>query len=55
MLCTEDLTNKFISLKEYEKYALAWTRECARLNPTEKNLERLMTMEHRAELMGLEE
>ena len=55
MLCTEDLTNKFVSLKEYEKYALAWTRECARLNPTEKNLERLEVSENRAICLGLEE
>lgn len=55
MLFTEDLTNKFVTLKEYEKYALAWTRECARLNPTEKNVERLKTFEHRAKLLRLEE
>ena len=54
MLYTEDLTNKFGTLMEYEKYALAWSRECARLNPTDRNKERLKVSEHRAELLGVE-
>lgn len=54
MLTTTDIRWKFTSLEDYEKFNLKWTRECARLNPTEKNVDRLNTMEHRAELMGVE-
>ena len=54
MLSTEDLRGKFESLKEYEGFNLAWTRECARLNPTDMNTERLKKQKHKAELLGLE-
>ena len=54
MLETTDMRDKFSSLKEFEQFNLGWTRACAKLNPTEKNLERLDGVEHRAELLRLE-
>ena len=54
MLCTTDIIWKFGSLSDYESFQLAWTRECARLNPTEKNKQRLVESEKRAELLGVE-
>ena len=54
MLETADILGKFHSLKEYEKFNLEWTRECAKLNPTERNKRRLEDMEYRAKLMKLE-
>ena len=54
MLSTELLRERHMSLTEYEHFSLEWTRECARLNPTEANVLRLEIAEKRARLMKLE-
>lgn len=41
MLDVQDLKGKFSTLREYEKFHNEWARACYRLNPTEKNKERL--------------
>lgn len=56
MLTTSEIQDKgFAYLKDYEQFVLEWTRECARLNPTEENVLRLEIAERRARLMKLEE
>ena len=48
------IRENFDTLKEFEMFHLAWTRVCAKLNPTERNVERLEISEHRAKLLGVE-
>lgn len=48
------IRENFDTLKEFELFHLAWTRVCAKLNPTEINVERLEISEHRAKVLKLE-
>lgn len=41
MLDTQEICAKFSTLREYEKFHNEWARACYRLNPTEKNKERM--------------
>lgn len=47
MLETKQIAVFFDSLSEYERFNLAWTSICARLNPTERNMQRLGVLERR--------
>lgn len=48
------IRENFKTLHEFEHFNLAWTRACAKLNPTKKNMQRLEDVEYRAELLRLE-
>lgn len=48
------IRENFDTLKEFEVFHLAWTRACAKLNPTQKNMERLEVSEYRAKALKLE-
>ena len=54
MLDPTAIREKFGSLVAYNDFQLAWSRECARLNPTKKNKDRLLESEQKAEMFGLE-
>ena len=54
MLSSVALRDKFGTLHEWEKWHLEWTRVCAKINPTEKNADRLKVSEIRAKLLGVE-
>ncbi len=47
MLETKRIAVFFDSLSEYEKFNFAWTSICARLNPTERNTQRLGALKRR--------
>lgn len=52
MLETKQISVFFGSLNEYEQFNLEWTSACAKLNPTERNVERLGVLKKRAERLG---
>jgi hypothetical protein len=54
MLDSRLIRENFKTLQEFEHFNLAWTRACAKLNPTKKNMQRLEDVEYRAELLRLE-
>lgn len=53
MLETKQISTFFESLSEYEHFSLEWTSACAKLNPTERNVERLGVLKRRAERLGI--
>lgn len=53
MLETKQIAVFFEYLQDYEKFNFAWTSICAKLNPTERNMERLGVLQRRAERLGV--
>lgn len=54
MLDVQDLKGKFSTLREYEKFHNEWARACYRLNPTEKNKERMEYSEKVLSVLGVQ-
>ena len=54
MLDVQDLKGRFSTLREYEKFHNEWARACYRLNPTEKNKERMEYSEKVLSVLGVQ-
>jgi hypothetical protein len=54
MLDTQEICAKFGTLREYEKFHNEWARACYRLNPTEKNKERMQYSEKVLSVLGVQ-
>ena len=54
MLNTQDICAKFGTLLEYEAFHKEWARACYRLNPTEKNKERMEYSEKVLSVLGVQ-
>lgn len=54
MLETKEIAVMFDSLQDFEKFNLEWTSICARLNPSNANVQLLSKAQKRARKLGIE-